>query len=287
MSRDKNRSGNSSNAIAGSMSEIANDRRGSGRPSNVVLFAWLMAASVIATIAMCPALLSLVDPTRPTPFADESVDGVRFVIGFIVANTVLSAVAIAVGLRLEPTVGMGVPLLRRWLAGDDPNSFPASQALVRCLALALGLAATVLGCGVAFRNQLPALPDNFVFPPIWQGILMMLGAAVREEILCRFFALNFFTWVGMKAFRQQRATPFTIWGVNVLVALLFACMHLIPVAPVLDLNSMATGGAVSIATLAGALLGWVYWRHGLLAAMFTHAVSGVLVYLGGRGLMNF
>ena len=266
---------------------MANDLRGSVRPSNLVLFAWLMAASVIAIVAMIPALLFLLDPTRPTPFTDESVNRVPFVIGFTFVNIVLSAVAIAVGLRLEPTVGLGVPLLRRWLAGNEGVSRLTARMLVRCLALAFGLAALVLGCGVAFRTQLPALPPNFVFPPIWQGILMMLGAAVREEILFRLFALNFFTWIGMKAFRQQSATPFMIWVANVLVALLFAWMHLIPAAALLDLNAIATGAAVALATLAGALLGWVYWRHGLLMAMFTHAFGGVLVYLGARSLIAF
>jgi membrane protease YdiL (CAAX protease family) len=91
----------------------------------------------------------------------------------------------------------------------------------------------------------------------------------------------------MKAFRQQSATPFMVWVVNVLVALLFAWMHLIPAAALLDLNSIATGGAVALATLASALFGWVYWRYGLLMAMFTHAVGGVLVYFGARSLISF
>ena len=116
---------------------------------------------------------------------------------------------------------------------------------------------------------------------------MLLGAAVREEILFRLFALNFFTWIGMKAFRQRNATPFMIWVVNVLVALLFAWMHLIVAAPLLKLNAIATGGAVAVAGLASAVLGWVYWRRGLLMAIFTHSVAGVLIYLGGRGLIAF
>jgi hypothetical protein len=64
-------------------------------------------------------------------------------------------------------------------------------------------------------------------------------------------------------------------------------MHLILAAALLELHSIATGGAVAVATLASSVLGWVYWRHGLLAAMFTHAVGGVLVYLGARSLIAF
>jgi hypothetical protein len=265
---------------------VAIDLSGATRHDNFVVFAWLMGA-VAATAAMCPTLLFLSDPTRPTPFANESGDPVQFVIGAFVAIIVLSAVAIAAGLRFEPTVGMGTPLLRRWLVGDEGVSRVMALLLVRCSALAFGLAALVLGSAVAFRNQLPVLPANFVFPPIWQGVLMMLGAAVREEILFRLFALNFVTWIGMKTFRQPNSTPFMFWAVNVLVSSLFAGIHLIPAASLLDLNAIATGGAVAVATLASVLLGWVYWRHGLLMAMYTHAVGGVLVYLGGRSLIYF
>jgi hypothetical protein len=266
---------------------VANEFNGPAHPSNFVLFGWLMGASVVAIAAMSPAVFFLLDPTRPEPLFGASGDPVLLLVGFAVANTILSAVAIAVGLHLEATVGMGMPLLRRWLAGDERVLRLAARLLVHSLVLAFGLAALVLGCGVAFRTQLPALPANFVLPPIWQGVLMMLGAAVREEILFRLFALNLFTWIGMKAFRQTSATPFMIWVVNVLVAFLFAWMHLIPVAPILDLNAIATGGAVAVATFAGALLGWVYWRHGLLTAIFTHAVGGVLIYLGARSLIAF
>jgi hypothetical protein len=246
-----------------------------------------MGASVVATAAQSPALLFLFDPARPSHFADESVAPVPFVIAFAVANILVSGVAIAMGLLLEPKVGMGVPLLRSWRAGDQAMSRPIWAMLRRCFVLGFGLAATVVACGPAFRSQLPPLPDNFVFPPVWQGILMMLGAAVREEILFRLFALNLFVWVVMKILRRHTPTPMIMWATNLLVGLLFAWMHLMPLAPVLDLNAIATGGAVAVATFASALLGWVYWRHGLVTAMVTHAVGGVLVYLGGRSLIAF
>src|SRR5688500_13235109 len=105
-------------------------------PRNFVAFACLMGASVVATLAMSPALMFLLDPTRPTSFADESVDPVQFVIGFGVANVILSSVAIAVGLLLEPSVRIGVPLLRPALAIREG----ASRPMLRCSALSFGLA---------------------------------------------------------------------------------------------------------------------------------------------------
>ncbi len=116
---------------------------------------------------------------------------------------------------------------------------------------------------------------------------MMLGAAVREEILFRFFALNLFTWIAMKILRQPQPTAAIVWPANFLAALFFAWLHLVPVSQLLDLNAIATAAAIALATLAGALLGWIYWQHGLLMAILTHAIGGLLVYLGGRGLIAF
>jgi membrane protease YdiL (CAAX protease family) len=203
------------------------------------------------------------------------------------ANIVLSAVAIAVGLLLEPSVQMGVPLHRSWLTIGVGAFRPMLPILLRLSALSIGLAALLLACAFALRSQLPGLPDNFVFPPIWQGILMMLGAAVREEILFRFFALNLFVWIAMKALRKREPTATMVWAINVFVALVFAWLHLLPTGQLLDLNNIATGAAMAVATVAGVVLGWIYWRHGLLMAMFTHAIAGLLVYLGARGLVAF
>jgi hypothetical protein len=183
------------------------------------LFAWLLGASFVATLAQTPALLFLSDPARPALIADQRVDPLPLVVAMGAANIVLSSAAIAVGLLLEPSVQIGVPLLRSWLTIGLDAFRPMRPILLRLSALAVGLAAIVLGSGLAFRSQLPSLPDNFVFPPIWQGILMMLGAAVREEILFRFFALNLFVWLAMKTLRKQEPTTTMVWAMNVLAAL--------------------------------------------------------------------
>lgn len=260
----------------------------SAPPSNLVLFVCLLGASFVATVAQTPALLFLSDPARVNLFvADESMDPITLVVVMGVANVVLSAVAIAIGLCLEPSVRMGVPLLRSWLAIGGGALRPMFPALLRCLVFSFSVTTVFLACGLVLRSQLPELPDNFVFPPIWQGILMMLGASVREEILFRFFALNLFTWIAMKMLRRQKPTTAIIWVTNVLAAILFASLHVPPVAQVLDLKPIAIGVGIALAAVAGVLLGWVYWRHGLLMAMFTHAVAGILLYLGVRGLMAF
>jgi hypothetical protein len=116
---------------------------------------------------------------------------------------------------------------------------------------------------------------------------MMVGAAVREEILFRFFALSLFTWLAMKILRRPQPTGAIVWPANILVASAFAGLHLLPAGQLLAMNQIATTAAIVLATVAGALLGWVYWRQGLVMAIFTHALAGLAIYLGARGLIAF
>jgi hypothetical protein len=264
---------------------MADESSGHPRRGNLWLFVVLLAASVLSFAAQAPALLFLADPARSGPLADPSVKPVSFVIGFGIANLLFSAIAIAIGLLLEPSVRMGVPLLRYWLDACGAVPRPLSATLLRSSALATGLVAFLLTSAFVLRAQLPALPENFTFPPIWQGILMMLGAAVREEILFRFCALNLLTWLAMKVLRRPQPTASVVWSANILVAFIFAGLHLVPAAPLLDLNPVATAAAIALGTLAGTLLGWVYWRHGLLMAIYTHAIAGLGLYLGARALI--
>jgi membrane protease YdiL (CAAX protease family) len=138
-----------------------------------------------------------------------------------------------------------------------------------------------------FRSQLPELPAGFAFPPIWQGSLLLLGAAVREEILFRLFALNLCTWIGMRLFRKKQPTPQIIWAANVLTAFAFAVLHLVPASRVLELNPTAMTLVLLLATVAGTAFGYIYWRYDLVMAVFSHAIGGLVIYLGVRGTLAF
>lgn len=250
------------------------------------LFALLMAATLIASGAMTPALMFLLAPERQAIFTNDPIDPTAFVFAFVITNLFVSGVAIAIGLRLESRVGMGVALLRASLGGEATWA-AAGTITLRCLAVGVVLAVVVLSCGLVFRSQLPELPAGFAFPPIWQGSLLLLGAAVREEILFRLFALNLCTWIGMKLFRRKQPTPQLIWAANVLTAFAFAVLHLVPASQMLALNPSAMALVLVLATVAGTVFGYIYWRYDLVMAVLSHAVAGLVLYLGVRGALAF
>ena len=255
---------------------------------NLTLFGILMGAVIVATAAMVPALLFLLDPARPTLFSDgPPISPVPFVAAFAVGNTILSAFAIWIGLRLEQSVHMGVPLLRSWVAKESNVGQAIPRILLRCSLLAVTLAAIILATGFMLRMLLPELPDGFVFPPIWQGVMMLLGAAFREEVLFRLFALNVFVWIATKALRRREPGAKIVWASITVVAFIFALMHLAPLTQLLELTELSVAVGLLLSTGAGVLFGWTYWRYGLLIAVVTHAVCNVSLYLGVRAVLAF
>src|SRR5512142_1084611 len=76
-------------------------------------FGVLMLGGLIGTALLLPYALHL---AGPLPFTGLTL--VLLLASNVPQTLVLVAVAVAIGLLLGPRVGLGAPLLHRWLAGD-------------------------------------------------------------------------------------------------------------------------------------------------------------------------
>jgi len=185
---------------------------------------------------------------------------------------VVGSLAIWVGLGLGKPLGLGAPLLRRWLAGDTS----APRQIRSTLPLTLGIAALAffaqliigsIGSGLAYARAEVSFP-------LWIGVSGGLGAGLTEEILYRLGILTLLLWLGAKIFRQTKAGPALFWPVNIITALLFGSLH-IPAALALGLNPVTEALATSAA---GLLFGWLYWRLGLFQGMLAHICLDTVGY---------
>jgi hypothetical protein len=246
----------------------------------------LAAAILIALLITTPAIITLVDPAQPPLFSVSPMSPGVFAASFVVGNLVLGLFVIVLGLWLEPRVGLGTPLLRAWLQREPglPKVWRAAFSESAVWGVVLG--ATVLLGGLLGRAWLPSLPDGLVLPPVWQGLLLILGAALREEVLFRLGAMNLLAWLGAKLTRQATPSVFVVWLANITVSLVFAFAHLIPATEILELSALARVLVPGIAAVAGIVFGYIYARHGLTAAVVSHAVAGTIVYLGARFAMS-
>jgi hypothetical protein len=195
----------------------------------------------------------------------------------VVIELFLSILAIAAGLGLGQQVGLGAPCLRRWLEGDAD----AIRRIVRSVGLAIGvgvgLGILVVLSSLPLENMMPKEAANIVAPSPWIGFLASLGAGIREEIWLRLGFMGFLTWLAAKVTAQTSPSPTTVWGANILAALLFGLIHIPQAASILGLNAAVIAFVMIGNGVPGVAFGWLYWRRGLIAAMVAHFMLDVVL----------
>ncbi len=235
------------------------------------LYFVLLAASLLGTLAILPYSRTLmVQMAMPIP------PGFMPVVWAvtIVAELMISAVSIALGLGLGPRLGMA----RMFNERSSPSEPSLARRLWRYVGLPLGVGA-LLGVVILLStsNVELGIDANKVIkmPPPWEGFLASIGAGVREEIWLRLGLLTFLVWLATKL--QKKSTALeprvgakTFWIANVLAALCFAAIHLPQAQMLLGL----TPGLIVFVFMGngvpGIAFGWLYWQRGLVAAMVAH-----------------
>jgi hypothetical protein len=235
------------------------------------LFFGLLAASFIATLAMLPFSYTLIKQ-MDTPLP-EGVIPIALA-ATVVIETLLSAMAIALGVWLGPKLDMGRLFEADSRAGETATWRRIWDRFGLPLFIGIALGAIIL---VALsRFDISGTKGKDLTPPnAWEGLLASIGAGIREEIWLRFGLLTLFAWLGVlvvHAFAgpSKRMSPAVFWLANTAAALMFAAIHIPQAAALLGLNAgvllvVFVGNGVP-----GLVFGWLYWRRGLVPAMLAH-----------------
>ena len=104
---------------------------------------------------------------------------------------------------------------------------------------------------------------------------------MAEELHTRWGLMTRFVGIAWKVSGRRRLVPsWTYWVGAIIAPLLFAAGHLpllftlMPSPPVKMLLAVLAGNAIP-----GVLLGWLYWKRGLEAAMIAHALAHLIATL--------
>jgi hypothetical protein len=237
----------------------------------------LVLAVLGSTCMMLPAVMTQLN--SPLYLADPEFDS-RWAVRIFVATTLVPGLAaVFVGNFLQRRVGLGTPLLNAWCSGERAIARTLAHQLPKVLAFGVSIGAVVFVIGYANRSLLPQLPAGFVMPPFWQGLLMMIGAAIREEILFRFGILNLFVWLFWMLTRQSKPNGQVVGAAIAVTSIGFGVLHVLPVSDVLKLTWRAEVVGIGVGSAVGILLGWAYWRHGLLAVIVCHSGAGITLFI--------
>lgn len=254
---------------------------------NKRIFFVLWLACIIGVAAVIPYSLTLQAPLLekaqlPIPL------GVLLLLQ-LVQNAVLFAVAVAAGLFLAPRVGLGTPLLEALLLREGISA--RVRALLKPsigLGIAAALAIIVLDVFVfvpLLQAELGAtaqpLTQAGTQPPWWQGFLASFYGGINEEVLMRLFLLSLLAFVGkfIAHTPQEHPTRAVLWTANVLTAILFGLGHLPSMAALVPLTPLVLVRTILLNSLAGIAFGYLYFTHGLEAAMLSHFSADIVLHV--------
>lgn len=206
----------------------------------------------------------------------------------LLQNGVLLALIIVIGLTLSERVGLRMPLIRAWALREPVSD--ARTIILPGLLLGAAVGAVLIALDALFF--LPGLPDalNSVFEiALWKRLLAgVMYGGITEELLMRLFLVSLAAWLLGKFWRTPDGMPTrgALWTAILLVAILFGLGHLPITAAITPLTPMVIARALVLNGVAGIAFGYLYWRHGLEAAMLGHMSAHLVMQAPGVMLLN-
>lgn len=232
-----------------------------------VLFLMGLPGIVLLGLFIIPAMLQFA-PEKPT-ISTQVLIAIT-----IVQSSIFLLLALWAGGALSSKVGLEAPIVSSLTTGKTP-SFGFSGPLL------YGFVGGVLGAiilSLATRHAPAAITgiQAKLSPPL--PVRVFYGG-VTEELLTRWGLMSLILW-GLWRFLQDASglpQPRFAWVAIILSAVLFGVLHLpVTAALVGKLTGVVVSYVVGANTIFGIVAGFLFWRHGLEAAMLAHASAHVL-----------
>lgn len=231
--------------------------------------------SALAVAALMPYLAQLM----PDKFAKLPVPLSVLIVAQSIQSFVLIGLMSLAGLRMGHRVGLGTPLLQRWINRD-----PLAVSLRPLQAILLGVAAAL--AVVALSAAIDPLLPPMLHPPAktgtgqsaLNGFLASFYGGIAEELQLRLFLMTLVVWL---AAMLRKTTPSSrvYWIAIAIAALLFGAGHLPAAHHVWGLDMIVVVRTVLLNSLAGLAFGWLYWKRGLEMAVLAHFSADLVLHV--------
>lgn len=231
--------------------------------------------SALAVAALVPYLARLM----PDKFAKLPVPLSVVIVAQSIQSLVLIGLMSLAGLRMGHRVGLGAPLLQRWI-----NREPLVVSLRPLQAILLGVAAAlaVVALSAAIDPFLPPM----LHPPAKTGVgqsalngfLASFYGGIVEELQLRLFLMTLVVWLAAML-RKAMPSPRVYWIAIAIAALLFGAGHLPAAHHVWGLDMVVVVRTVLLNSLAGLAFGWLYWKRGLEMAVLAHFCADLVLHV--------
>lgn len=248
----------------------------------------LLVASLIGVVAVFPLVFDLMNSGALGQTGTPDIPMPLVLALALLQNGVLLTLAIIGGLALARRVGLKLPLLSAWARRESiPSPRPILKAGVLG-GLATGALMVALDAAVFLPHFPPAL-RSFFDVPLWKRLLAgLVYGGITEEVLMRLFLVSLVAWLLGLVWKSEDGRPAAgaFWTAIALVAILFGLGHLPVTAAMTPLTPMVVARALLLNGVAGVAFGYLFWRHGLEAAMVGHASAHLVLQIPGAMLMK-
>ena len=241
------------------------------------LFLVLWLAGALAALPLIPVTVVLGD----AGLTAHQVGWREAAVSVLLFAMVIPPLAIYVGLRMGARLGLAAPLVEAWLAGRRIAGATRRLGTAAAAGGGLGLAGVLVTLALAGGAALPAaLMEEIV--PWWVGLAQALSAAVDEELIFRFGLMSLITWFAGRVIRSGDEGPsdFLMWVALGLSAAIFTAVHAAPAGEAAGVAALVAEPMQLVRLLAGGLFGWLFWKHGLEAAVTAHLAYDIVLFYG-------
>jgi membrane protease YdiL (CAAX protease family) len=252
------------------------------------LFWILLTAGLFTIIAVLPYSLAINPDAAEKLKAKLAAKGSKIpamlviVFASVVQAGLLIAIAIYFGLQTTRAIGLRLPILDAFLAGQ-PGLPVLFSALPITLLTGLGVGAVIIGLEkYYFQPHLPeAFHDVKAKQATWMRLLACFYGGIYEELLLRLFVMSGMIWliglVWLSPIGHINLQVF--WAANIISSLLFGLGHLPATARIARLTPLIIARALILNGLAGLLFGVLFFYYGLEFAMIAHFFMDIMMHV--------
>jgi membrane protease YdiL (CAAX protease family) len=246
-------------------------------------FVVLLVAGLLGVVAILPFMVELVGSSIFGQLAAPELSMPLVLTLALVQNGILLAVTILSGLVLSERIGLRMPLIQAWTTGKRPSAARAVVLPAILAGAAVGTTLVAIEALVFLRHLPPAMLPLFAIP-LWKRLLgSVLYGGITEELVMRLFLMSLVAWICGRWWKTPSGLPTSaaFWIAIVLVAILFGLGHLPATSAITPLTTTLVVRALVLNGIAGTVFGYLYWRHGLEAAMIGHMSAHMVMQLPG------
>jgi membrane protease YdiL (CAAX protease family) len=207
----------------------------------------------------------------------------------VLQNAVMFAVVILIGLLAANRVGLGLPILEARLQGESIGEKVKAILLPSILLGVIGSILVIALDSLIFMPMLmtelgdkaASLNQEALQPAAWKGLLASFYGGIDEEVLLRLGLMSVLVWLGRFISKTEdgRPTLAVLWIANILAAVLFGLGHLPATAALFPITPLVVMRAIVLNGFVGIVAGYLYYKHGLEAAMLSHFSADIVLHV--------